>query len=257
MLIDNENLKLKIADCEVEIVAAQRLRYRVFVQEMGAETSLQNHNLSQECDAFDPFFDHLILKDKTKNERDNVIGVYRLLRGDVAQKGIGFYSASEFDLSNLLSSNRRVMELGRSCIDPKHRGGIALYMMWNGLAKYVQDFDIGVLFGAASFLGNDAEPIKHALSYLHYNHLAPNDLRVSARTEMCLDMDLLPQEQVDKLTALRQMPPLIKAYLRLGGFVGQGAFVDEKFNTIDVSLLMDTQRMSSKYKTKYESGLAR
>jgi putative hemolysin len=257
MKISTENLDLKIADCEIEIAAAQRLRYRVFVQEMGAKSSAQNHKLGQECDKFDPFFDHLILKDTTKDEHDNVIGVYRLLRGDVARNGIGFYSASEFDLSNLLSSKRRVMELGRSCIDPKHRRGIALHLMWTGLAKYVQDFDIEVLFGAASFSGIDADPFKHALSYLHVNHLAPEDLRVFSQTENSLDMDVLPQGQVDKLTALRQMPPLIKAYLRLGGFVGQGAFVDHNFNTIDVCLLMDTQRMSGKYKAKYEKELTR
>jgi putative hemolysin len=257
MQINTENLELKIADSEAEVAAAQGLRYRVFVEEMGADTSAENHSKQRECDVFDPLFDHLILKDTTKSDVNNVIGVYRLLRGEVAKKGNGFYSASEFDLSKLLMSDRRILELGRSCIDPEHRGGIALHMMWNGLAQYVHDHDIEVLFGSASFMGGDVQAIQHALSFLHYNHMAPDDLCVVAQTENRLDMNVLPSDQVDKLTALKQMPPLIKAYLRLGGFVGQGAFIDHEFNTIDVCLLMDTQRMAAKYKTKYESELTR
>jgi putative hemolysin len=257
MQINTENLELKIADSDAEVVAAQRLRYRVFVQEMGAQTSAQNHTLGQECDGFDPLFDHLILKDTTKSDLDNVIGVYRLLRGEIAQQGNGFYSASEFDLSKLVTPDRRVLELGRSCIDPSHRGGIALHMMWNGLADYVHAHDIEVLFGSASFMGRDVDAIQQALSFLHYNHLAPDDLRVVAQSEKRLDMDVLPADQVDKMTALKQMPPLIKAYLRLGGFVGDGAFIDHEFNTIDVCLLMDTARMSAKNKAKYESDKSR
>ena len=257
MQINTENLELKIADSDAEVAAAQRLRYRVFVEEMGAETSAENHKSGRECDAFDPLFDHLILQDTTCSDMDNVVGVYRLLRGETAQQGNGFYSASEFDLSKLLTSERRVLELGRSCIDPQHRGGIALHMMWNGLAQYVHDHAIEVLFGSASFMGRDVQAFQHALSFLHYNHLAPDDLRVVAQTQNRLDMDILQSDQVDKLTALKQMPPLIKAYLRLGGFVGQGAFVDHAFNTIDVCLLMDTQRMSVKYKAKYEGELTR
>jgi putative hemolysin len=257
MEMNTENLELKIADSDTEVAAAQRLRYRVFVQEMGAQTSVQNHAMGRECDGFDQLFDHLVLKDTTKPDTDNVIGVYRLLRGEIAHTGNGFYSASEFDLSKLLTSDRRVLELGRSCIDPAHRGGIALHMMWNGLAQYVHDHDIDVLFGSASFMGDDVAAIQHALSYLHHNHLAPDDLCVTAQAENRLDMNILPTDQVDKMTAMKQMPPLIKAYLRLGGFVGHGAFIDREFNTIDVCLLMDTDRMSAKYKTKYESELAR
>ncbi len=257
MQINTENLEIKIANSDAEIAAAQRLRYRVFVQEMGASTSERNHELARECDQYDPLFDHLILKDNTKSDKENVIGVYRLLRGEIAKQSNGFYSATEFDLSQLLNSDRRILELGRSCIDQRHRGGIALHMMWNGLADYVYDHDIEVLFGSASFMGRDVDAMQQALSFLHYNHLAPEDLRVVAQSENRLDMDVLPAERVDKMTALKQMPPLIKAYLRLGGFVGDGAFIDHEFNTIDVCLLMDTARMSAKTKAKYESDKAR
>lgn len=255
MLLNTSNFSLKIADSVEELHAAQRLRYRVFVEEMGATASEEDHRLRLERDAFDDQFDHLILVDETcVDPLENVIGVYRLLRGDVAAKGRGFYSAPEYDLEKLIQSGRRVLELGRSCIDPAHRGGVALHMMWNGLADYVLQHDIEVMFGVASFHGTDASAISQALSFLHHNHLAPEDLRVKAWPENWIAMDALRLDQVQKLDALKQMPPLIKAYLRLGGFVGEGACLDREFNTIDVCLLMDTQRMSQKHKAMYEKG---
>lgn len=254
MTVSN-NLILKIADTDAELRAAQRLRYRVFVQEMGAKVCVDNQELELERDVFDPHFDHLILIDADrKDPSENVVGVYRLMRGDMAETGLGFYGQDEYDLTKLMQSSRRVMELGRSCIDPLYRGGLALQMMWNGLGQYVLDHDIEILFGVASFAGTDTANIQHALSFLHHNHLAPEDLRVTALPSNRVEMDILPKDQIDRLKAVGQLPPLIKAYLRLGGFVGQGAFVDHSFNTTDVCLIMDTQRMSAKHKAMYEKG---
>tara|TARA_R110002096_G_scaffold74746_4_gene176945 strand:- start:7631 stop:8404 length:774 start_codon:yes stop_codon:yes gene_type:complete len=256
MQINSDNLAIKIAQTDTELQAAQRLRYRVFVQEMGAQATDTDHAAGLECDNFDPYFDHLILIDTTNlDPLNNVVGVYRLMRGDVAAKGIGFYGASEYDLTKLENSGRRVMELGRSCIDPAFRGGVALHLMWNGLAQYVQDHGIEILFGVASFHGNRVDDVAQALSLLHHNHLAPDDLRVVAQVSHHVDMNILALSDIDKLTAMQQMPPLIKAYLRLGGCVGQGAFVDQGFNTIDVCLVMDTQRMSAKHKAIYQKGV--
>jgi putative hemolysin len=255
MLIDTEQLTLKIATTQEELCAAQRLRYRVFVQEMGAKATDQNHSLELERDEFDEDFDHLILVDNARPDiTENVVGVYRLLRGDVACQNRGFYSASEYDLSKLIVSDRNVLELGRSCIHPEYRGGVALHMMWNGLAEYVSKKNIEIMFGVASFHGTDPKLISQALSFLHYNHLAPEDLCVTAWPKNNIDMGILSRSEVEKLSALKQLPPLIKAYLRLGGFVGHGACLDEEFNTIDVCLLMDTQRMSAKHKAMYEKG---
>jgi putative hemolysin len=257
MQLNTENLVLKIAQSDVELRAAQHLRYRVFVQEMGAQTSDENHALQLERDRFDAYFDHLILIDTSNpNTQENVVGVYRLMRNDVAQQGIGFYGADEYDLSTLEKSNRRVLELGRSCVDARFRGGAALHLLWNGLAQYVHDHQIEVLFGVASFHGRDVEQHAQALSLLHHNHLAPDDLCVTAQAMSRVDMDILAPQDVNKLAAMRQMPPLIKAYLRLGGCVGQGAFVDHHFNTVDVCLVMDTQRMSAKHKAMYQKGVS-
>ena len=246
---DTSNLIVRLAENEDEINSAQRLRYRVFVEEMGADTSPENHALRRETDQFDPFFDHLILIDRKRAESDpenKVVGVYRLMQGEIAAANIGFYGASEYDLSKLLGLGRKVVELGRSCVDKDYRGGIGMHMMWDALGDYVVRNQIEIMFGVASFHGTDPNEIAHALSYLHHKYLAPEDIRVTAKSDSRAEMDILPMDEIDRSTALKQIPSLIKGYLRLGGFVGDGAYIDHEFNTIDVCLLMDTERMSQK-----------
>ncbi|MCP5073504.1 MAG: GNAT family N-acetyltransferase [Rhodobacteraceae bacterium] len=255
MITNQKQYALKLAQTETELLAAQRLRYRVFVEEMGANIDPSSAALKLERDAFDPHFDHLILQDNfNPDPQENVVGVYRLLRSEVAVNGPGFYGASEYDLSKITRSGRKAVELGRSCVDAEHRGGVAMHLLWNGLAEYVLSRDIEILFGVASFPGQDVGPISAALSFLHHNHLAPEDLRVTAQPNRAQPMDILPAEQINRLDALRQIPPLIRAYLRFGGYVGEGAYIDHEFNTIDVCLLMDTARMSEKHRAYYVKG---
>ena len=246
---------LKLADTETELLAAQRLRYRVFVEEMGAVVDPASAALRLERDAFDTHFDHLILLDKSNpDQMENVVGVYRLLRSEVAAGGPGFYSASEYELSKILHSGRRAVELGRSCVDAAHRSGMAMHLLWNGLAEYVLSRDIEILFGVASFPGLDVDAIADALSMLHHHHLAPEDLRVSVQPGNAQTMNLMPADQIDRARALSRIPTLIKAYLRLGGFVGEGAYMDHRFNTVDVCLLVDTARMPEKQRAYYVRG---
>ena len=146
-------------------------------------------------------------------------------------------------------SGRRLLELGRSCLHRDYRGGAALFHLWQGLATYVERHGIEILFGVASFHGTDVQAMAQPLSLLHHRHLAPPHLRVRARAFQ--PMDLLPQDRIDRRTAMLQIPPLIKAYLRLGGCVGDGAFVDHAFNTVDVCLVMDTARMTERQKALY------
>ncbi len=127
-----------------------------------------------------------------------------------------------------------------------------MHLLWNGLASYVLEREIELLFGVASFHGTDPAPLAEALSYLHHEHLAPPDLRVRAQSAHYLDMNLMPPERIDAARALQAIPPLIKAYLRVGGFVGDGAFVDRDFNTIDVCVVMDTGRMTERYLQFYQ-----
>ncbi|MEL6267217.1 MAG: GNAT family N-acyltransferase, partial [Pseudomonadota bacterium] len=221
MQVDAGRFTVRLAASREEIEAAQRLRYRVFVEEMGADASPEDRALRLERDRFDPYFDHLLLID---NETDNpdtprgVVGVYRLMRGSSARAGIGFYGDGEYDLSVLHAQPHETLELGRSCVDAEYRGGSGMHLLWTGLGRYVDEYQVGILFGVASFHGADTQPLAQALSFLHHNHLAPEDLRVRALDTAYAPMDILPREAVDKAEALRQIPALIKAYIRLGGF---------------------------------------
>lgn len=254
MRIEAGRFTVRLAECEADVAAAQRLRYRTFVEEMGASASPDEMAERRERDRFDPYFEHLLLIDNENEDPDielGVVGVYRLMLRDRACSGIGFYGTSEYDLSKLVNYPRNSVELGRSCVDLRHRGGAGMHLLWTGLGEFVTSHDVSVMFGVASFHGSETAPIAQALSYLHYNHLAPEDLRVRALEEHFVAMDILPSDQVDKIEAMRQIPTLIKAYIRLGGFVGDGAFIDHDFNTVDVCLLMDTARMVQRYRSFY------
>lgn len=252
---DPAHFEIRLARSEEDLRAAHRLRYRVFVEELGGTGPLVDHDARLERDEFDGVVDHLCLIDTRRDPRalDHVVGVYRLLRSDVAAGFGRFYCDAEYDLAPLRASGRPALELGRSCVDPDHRGGAAMFLMWNALADYVLDHGIQILFGVASFHGTDPRELAPSLSWLHHHHLAPQDLRPRARAGGFQRMDLIAPDRLDRRAAMVAMPALIKAYLRLGGMVGEGAFIDRAFNTTDVFLLMDTSAMSAKHKQFYES----
>lgn len=244
----------RLARTEDELRAAQRVRYEVFVAELGSDGPGVDHANRLETDQFDAHFDHLLLIDENapSDVPLGVVGVYRLLRDDQAKQIGQFYSEAEYDLTPLRQSGRKLMELGRSCLLPSYRGGVAMMQMWNALGEYVLEHKIEILFGVASFHGTDPQAIAGPLSLLNARHLAPEDLRVTARSDNAVAMDLVPSEKLDARAAMLATPALIKAYLKLGGFVGQGAYIDHAFNTIDVCLVMDTARMNQRQKALYE-----
>lgn len=253
MNADEIPFSVRLAKDPRDLRAAQRLRYRVFVEELGASGPLVDHAARIEQDEFDPFFDHLLLIDDRLEAAgaDYVVGVYRLLPSErLAQTG-RFYSEGEYDLTALKASGRRLLELGRSCVHPDYRGGTAMLHLWNALAEYVLERGIEILFGVASFHGTDIAALAQPLAYLHHNHLAPEALRVRVQPAQAQRMDLLPPGQIDRRLAMLGTPALIKAYLRLGGFVGEGAWIDHAFNTTDVCLVMDTEKMSAKHREFY------
>ncbi|GAA4228188.1 putative hemolysin [Sagittula marina] len=243
-------LRVHLAEDEADVLAAQRLRYDVFVAELGGDGPLVDHVNRLEKDSFDPFYDHLLVRDPARG--DMVVGVYRLLRDSRARDAGQFYSEDEYDLAPLRASGRRLLELGRSCLHPDYRGGAAMFLLWQGLADYVLRHQIEVLFGTASFHGTDVERLAQPLSLLHHRHLAPAPLRVRARQFQ--DMNLVPEAEIDRRKAMLEVPALIKAYLRLGGCVGEGAYVDHAFNTTDVCLVMDTARMTDRQRSLYTRG---
>lgn len=253
MISDDPHFEVRLARDERDLRAAQRLRYAVFIEELGGGGAMVDHAARLERDAFDALFDHLLLIDTRRDPQalEDVVGVYRLLPSDRLGAGERFYSEDEYDLAPLKASGRKLLELGRSCVHADYRGGTAMLHLWNGLADYVLERGIEVLFGVASFHGTDAQALAQPLAYLWHHHLAPLPLRVRARGENRQEMDLIPADRVDRRAAMLATPALIKAYLRLGGFVGDGAWIDHAFNTIDVCLVMDTARMSAKHREFY------
>ncbi|WP_347267814.1 GNAT family N-acyltransferase [Paracoccus sp. (in: a-proteobacteria)] len=255
MTPDTSFFETRIATSEVDLLAAQRLRYRVFVEELGGDGALVDHAHRLERDEFDPVVDHLVLVDNRRPAADleHVVGVYRLLPGARAEAFGRFYCDGEYDLTALRRSGRRLLELGRSCVDPAFRGGSGMFLMWSALAEHVLAQGVEVLFGVASFHGTDAAALAQPLSWLHHHHLAPAGLRPRARPEGFQRMDLVPEALLERRAAMLLMPALIKAYLRMGGSVGEGAFLDHAFNTTDVFLLLDTRAMSEKHRRFYEA----
>ena len=245
--------KAKLAASPDEFRAAQRLRYDIFVKELGGNGEMVDHENRLERDIYDSYCDHLLLYDEARDAQNgsDVVGVYRILTSDQAEELGRFYSEDEYDLGVLKSSGRKLMELGRSCLHPEYRGGSAMLHLWQALSHYVNERDIEILFGVASFHGTQIDAHKEPLSLLHHNHLAPRELRVVVKHPHNQPMDLIDPDEIDKKRAILAVPALIKAYLRLGGFVGEGAFVDRAFNTTDVCLVLDTKKLSARQKKIY------
>ncbi|MGR3513223.1 MAG: GNAT family N-acetyltransferase [Paracoccaceae bacterium] len=253
MNLEDGYLRVRMARSEADLRAAERLRYEVFVEELGGDGPLVDHSGRFERDAFDPFYEHLVLVDGRKSDAnlDHVVGVYRLLTGAQALESGAFYSEGEYDLSVLTASGRSLLELGRSCVAADHRGSLALHLLWGGLAEFVEEREIELLFGVASLHGTDLDKLALPLSHLYHAFLAPPELRVRTIESAYQPMDLIPPDKIDRVAAMRAVPQLIKSYLRLGGFVGDGAFVDHAFNTTDVCLVMDTARMNAQARARF------
>ena len=248
------NLEVRLARDADEILASQHLRYRVFYEEMKARPSPAMARERRDFDRFDPECDHLLVVDRSAgaNPDDYVVGTYRLIRRSVAARQGGFYTRSEFNIDKIEAMPGEILELGRSCVAREHRNRPTMQLMWLGISAYVVHYDIGIMFGCASLAGTDVDAMAMPLSYLYHYHLAPESFRPRALAERYVDMNRLPKESIDPRRALGELPPLIKGYLRLGGFVGEGAVVDEPFNTIDVCIQVKTELVTQKYMRHYE-----
>ena len=254
MRAENRPFDLRLARSEADLIACQRLRYEVFVAELGGTGAMIDHAARLERDRFDAHFDHLMLEDRARAPGDRLVGAYRLMREDQAAAAGQFYSDDEYDLAPLHATGRPLLELGRSCVHADYRDGTALMHLWNGVAAYVDRHGIGILFGVASFHGTDVGPLAAPLSLLHHRHLAPRHLRVRSRHFQ--PMDLIDPATLDRPAAIRAVPSLVKAYLRLGGVVGEGAFVDHAFNTTDICIVIDMANVSARRAALYRPGPA-
>lgn len=248
--------QVRLARTEADLRAVQRLRYGVFAAELGATGAGVDAEAGLEADRLDPYADHLMLMDHRADSAPRLAGTCRLLRAGGAASAGGFYTEGEYDLSGLKASGRPLMELGRACLGPDYRGGTGLMHLWQGVADYVADHRIGLIFGVASFHGTDAGALAGPLALLHHQHLAEDAIRPRARAGGYVAMDALHPDQIDRKSAARAVPTLIKSYLRMGGKVGEGAYLDQEFNCIDVCMILDAQTLNQKHKAIYARATA-
>ncbi len=246
------DMAVRLAESEADIAAVQELRYRVFYDELHARPTAEMVRLGRDFDAFDEKCDHLLVIDQSAAGKGAVVGNYRLLRGSVAAGS--FYTAAEYDIRKLLAFPGEKLELGRSCVAEGYRNRPTMQLLWRGIAHYVFHWNIALMFGCGSLPGTNIERLANELGYLYYYHLAPPAIRPRALSFRHVPMDMLPVEQVNTKT---ELPPLIKGYLRLGGFVGDGAVIDRQFNTTDVCIVVPTELVTDRYLRHYERATGR
>lgn len=255
------SLETRLARNSREIDAAQAVRYRVFVEEMKAQLPADAMQMRRDIDSYDAICDHLLVIDRAieGDIEEQIVGTYRLLRQEVAIAHGGFYSASEFDVEPLLARHpdKQFMELGRSCVLPAYRTKRTVELLWQGCWAYSLKHGMSAMFGCASFPGIYPEEHALALSFLHHNVQAKGEWAVEALPELYREMDLMPLEGVDARKALVTMPPLVKGYLRLGAMIGNGAVVDQAFNTTDVLVVLPIASISDRYINYYGADAGR
>jgi L-ornithine Nalpha-acyltransferase len=249
------SLEVRLATTDKEVRQAQRLRFNVFYDEMSAAPNCAALLSRRDCDEYDPFCDHLLVLDHAVARRPfrpakpTVVGTYRLLRQDVANRHFGFYTAREYDIAPLLAAHPslRFLELGRSCVLKPYRTKRTVELLWRGIWAYVLRHRIDVMMGCASLEGADPNKLALPLSFLHHYARAPKAWRARAEDGRYVAMDMLGKEAVDPKAALKTLPPLIKGYLRLGAAFGDGAVVDRQFGTTDVLVVLPVSAISPRY----------
>jgi putative hemolysin len=255
-------LEVRLARTAAEVRRAQKLRYDVFYREMSAVADTALFFAQRDIDLFDAVCDHLLVIDhgaQPLRKAPAIVGTYRLLRQDIAERSGGFYSAGEFDVNSLVARHRdlKFLELGRSCVLPPYRNKRTVELLWHGIWTYVLEHHIEVMIGCASLDGTDPDRLALPLSFLHHFARAPEAWRTAALPERSVDMDRMSKDVIAPKAALQMLPPLIKGYLRLGAFVGDGAVVDRQFGTTDVLIILPVSDIQARYLAHFGPGAER
>lgn len=254
-------LQVRLATDKQEIQAAQSLRYKVFVEEMGARLPEEAMRLRRDFDHIDAYCDHLLVIDTTIDGEveDQIVGTYRVLTQENADRHDGFYSQCEFDVESLITRHpeKRFMELGRSCVLPSYRTKRTLELLWQGNWAYALANGIDAMFGCASFPGD--KPYRHALalSFLNQTTAGIGDWEVHAVKGRGVSMDMMPIEAINPRAALSAMPPLVKGYIRVGALVSGEAVVDKAFQTTDILVMLPVKQISERYINHYRADASR
>lgn len=246
-----KNIKIRLVEDERELQAAQNLRYQVFYKEFGAIPSKEMERLERDFDEYDDVADHLIVTDYIDGH-EKIVGTYRLMSEKAADELGRFYSSDEYDLKPLIDSEYTLLELGRSCVMPHYRAGPVLQLLWQGIAEYVSQHNVDIMFGCASLHSTDLDELAPMLSYLHHHHLAVKHLRTRALSDRYIDMNFMPPEEINTKAVFSDLPPLIKGYLRIGAMIGDGAVIDPQFNTTDVCIIAQSHMVTSRYKKHFD-----
>ena len=254
MAIFENSFQVRFAQNRFDLESSQKLRHKIFIKEMGGRfNDSRNGHAGLEVDKYDAYCKHLLLFDigSSRVIQGELVASMRLMEQEDANNGVGFSSSAEYDLSPLLMSGNRCLEISRTCVHKNFRNSLALHYLWMELGRFASINKVKFLFGVASFPGNNVNTIKSALSFLFANYLAPADIRPSVLPSSSVDVSNIPLAEISKVAALREMPPLLKAYIRLGAKIGSGAFIDKLLNTIDVLIILDVEKMEGKYRNYY------
>ncbi|MBU0689323.1 MAG: GNAT family N-acetyltransferase [Gammaproteobacteria bacterium] len=228
-------LTFNMARSVAEIAEAQRIRFKVFGEEMGA--NLPSAEMGLDIDRFDEYCDHLLVRD---HGNDKVVGTYRILPPEQAVNAGGYYSETEFDLSRLENMRDRMVEVGRSCVHPDYRDGATITQLWSGLADYIGKHNHEYLIGCASIsMADGGHYAASVYNKVHRLHAAPSEYTVFPHCR-------LPLESLNRDLEVA-IPPLIKGYLRLGAYIAGEPAWDPEFNCADLFILMPVSRMNARY----------
>jgi putative hemolysin len=246
--------EIRLAKTKEDVRNAQRLRYNVFYEEGGAVAQRAAALVRRDLCPFDKFCDHLLVTDMAARNSlgrltPKVVGTYRLLRGEIAARHGGFYSHGEFDIAPLIArhAEKRFLELGRSCVHPKYRSKRVIELLWRGLWIYAKYHKIDVLVGCASLPGTNPLALALPLSFLHHQASAETEWQVRPRPDRAVPMAILEKTAIDARRGIAALPPLIKAYVRIGAKFGKGAVIDKEFGTIDVFTIMPIAEIEARY----------
>ena len=246
------SLEVRLITTKTELKTAQKLRYNVFYEEMSARAKGAGKARKLDQDRFDKICDHLIVVETASAQKGGeIVGTYRLLRQEVAAQNGGFYTQGEYNIDALIARHptKNFLELGRSCVLEKYRTKRTVELLWHGIWAYTLHHKIDVMFGCASLAGTNPELMADQLSVLKAANETPEVWQVRAHDNLYVDMGNGGDQSLKK--ALGKLPPLIKGYLRLGAYIGDGAVVDHHFGTTDVLIVLPIENINPRYITYY------